>query len=120
MNYEEFREYMTIIKEKREAISSKGVIDWDVIDPEQIDAQDHCKVAGLQLADVVTSAIHHAVEPDGFGNFEQSYAEALRERFPKGPSGSILDFGIVPIPPLHKKPPLAPEQLAFFQSFAKR
>lgn len=95
-------------------------IDWDVIDPERIDAKDHGSIAGLQLADVVTSAIHHAVEPDGFGNFEQSYAQALRGRLLRGPNGLIINFGITPIPPLHKKPPLTPEQLAFFQSFAKK
>ena len=119
MNYEEFREYMTLIREGREVIPSKGIIDWDVIDPERIDAKDHGSVAGLQLADVATSAVHHAVEPDGFGNFEQSYAEALRGRFLRGPNGLVLGFGIVPMPGLHKNPPLTGEQLAFFQSLAK-
>ena len=104
MHYDAFKEYMTLIKEGREVIPSKGIIDWDVIDPDRIEAQDHGSRAGLQLADVVTSAIHLAVEPDGFGNYESGYANALRRRVLKGPDGVALGFGIVPMPNLHKSP----------------
>ena len=119
MQYDEFREYMTLIKEGREVISSRGVIDWDVIDPERIEAQDHGSRAGLQIADVVTSAIHLAVEPDGFGNYETSYADALRKRVLRGPDGIALDFGVVPMPKLSKSP-LSAEQRAFFESWTKK
>ena len=120
MKYDEFCEYMTLIKEGREVISSPGVIDWDVVDPARIDAADHGSRAGLQIADVATSGIHLAVEPDGFGNCEPAYAEVLRTRVLKGPNDEVLNFGIVPIPALHKNPPLSEAQKAFFESWRKK
>lgn len=120
MKYDEFQEYMTLIREGREVIRSPGVIDWDVVDPDRIEAADHGSRAGLQIADVTTSALHLAAEPDPFGNCETSYAEILRPRVLKAASGEALNFGIVPMPALHKSPPLNAAQRVFFESWRKK
>jgi len=118
MNYTEFREYLTLIKENKEVINSPGKIDWDVIDPDNIQAMDHDKRAGLQLADIATSAIFKAVEPNRFEVCESSYANELRNVIFKHPvNKSALDYGIIHIPRIKQNTPLNAEQKAFFNSW---
>jgi len=98
--------------------NSPGKIDWDVIDPDNIQAMDHDKRAGLQLADIATSAIFKAVEPNRFEVCESSYANELRNVIFKHPvNKSALDYGIIHIPRIKQNTPLNAEQKAFFNSW---
>src|SRR5690606_12124186 len=54
MNYNDFRDYLTRLKNKGREGSS---IHWPVIDISAVDAQDHSRNASLQLADIVASSI---------------------------------------------------------------
>jgi len=60
MSYGDFRDYLDRLK--------GGIMDtsvhWPVIDIEGIEAQDHSRRAGLQLADVGASAFAAGLEPD--------------------------------------------------------
>jgi soluble P-type ATPase len=64
MAYEEFRAYLYRLRDQ------KTRIHWDAIDIDGIEAHDHSRIAALQIADVVTSAIAAGMEPDKFGNCE--------------------------------------------------
>lgn len=122
MNYDEFRSYLQLIKDGKEIIYSPGKIDWDVIDPARVDAQDHSVRAGLQLADISTSAIFHAVEPNPFGFTETGYADELRrvilrQEFKDGTKSPRYNCGITHIPNLSPNSPLSSEQRSFFDSW---
>ena len=117
MSYDEFREYMMLIRDGKEIKYSPGRIDWDVIDPDRIEALDHVSRAGLQLADIATSAFFKAVEPNNFGMFERSYADLLRPRILKMPGKSPYDCGITHVPRIDGRSPLSDEQRLFFESW---
>jgi hypothetical protein len=53
-------------------------IHWPVIDVEGIEALDHSRRAGLQIADAIASAFASGIEPNLYGNCEPRYAEILR------------------------------------------
>lgn len=115
MNYEEFRDYMRLIKDGKEVLYSPGKMDWDVIDPDRIDALDHKRRAGLQIADVVTSAMFHAVEPGPYGFTEPAYAEELSNRVLRHyQTGKVYNVGVTHMPRLTPDAPLTDEQRAFF------
>jgi hypothetical protein len=120
MNYDGVKDYLRLIKEGREKRYSPGRIDWDVIDPDMIDVQPHAKLAGLQFADVATSAFWRALEPTEFGHCEPRYANELRKRVIADGRGDQLGVGIIPIPKQHSEASLTDEQLAFLQSWKKR
>lgn len=93
-----------------------------MIDPDRIEAQDHDRRAGLQIADISTSALFKAVEPNGFGICEQSYANDLRRivmRRPtqNGSNGPAFGFGVTHVPTISAKSPLTDDQRAFFESW---
>jgi hypothetical protein len=119
MNYDDFRAYLELIKDGREVRYSPGRIDWDVIDPNRIEALDHSKRAGLQIADVATSSFFHAVEPDVFGNHERTYADLLRPRVIHMPRAPVYDCGVTHIPKLKRNSPLNDAQRQFFDSWTK-
>lgn len=75
MSYPEFKLYMTKLKE-----AGKSKAHWPLIDIEAIEAKDHSRDAGLQLADCGASATASAFECDKFGNVESQYLHTLRER----------------------------------------
>jgi hypothetical protein len=74
MSYEDFRKYLLHLKNGHEETS----VHWPVIDIDGIDAQDHSRRAGLQIADIGASAFSAGLEMDKYGNCESRYAEALR------------------------------------------
>ena len=74
MSYEGFRDYLYRLKADPEVS-----IRWPLVDIDSIDAQDHSRVAGLQLADFGVSAIAQMIERDRFGQTENGYAETLRK-----------------------------------------
>jgi len=117
-DYQSMKEYLLLIKEGRELIKHGRSAYWDVLDIESIKVENHSKWAGLQIADVVTSAVFCAVEPNYYGNCEPRYALELADRFGTN-NNHIIDNGITPIPPLSKNP-LNQQQREFFQEVQRR
>lgn len=72
MSYPDFTAYLRLLKNQDTSIY------WPVIDLESIRAQDHSRLAGLQIADCGAKAITDALEPDKFGNVERQYLEILK------------------------------------------
>lgn len=70
--YEHFKAILNVVKQ-----NSLLPIYWPTIDDQNIIARDHSTMAGLQLADIVASAVFRLVEMDRFGNVESSYVKAL-------------------------------------------
>lgn len=75
LSYEGFRDYLTKLRQANDP----GIqINWPVIDISGIEAMDHSKRAGLQIADIVACSMTAGLEPDLYGNCEARYAELLR------------------------------------------
>lgn len=75
LSYEDFRAYLVKLKESKDTSIQ---INWSVIDIDGIEAQDHSKKAGLQIADIIASSITAGVEQDFYGNCEPRYAQTLK------------------------------------------
>jgi hypothetical protein len=116
MDYNDFQDYLIYLKDLQFRNGSRHPIHWDYLDIDAIEAQDHSRLAGLQLADIAASSFHRAVEPNGFGHFETRYAQILRPRVYKSPMGIWLNSGVKPIPSLSEMQ-LSAEQLEFFKSW---
>lgn len=115
-DYEVMQEYFQLIKDGKEVMPSVGVIDWSVFDPSRIRVENHAVRAGLQLADVVTSATFAAFEPGTYGYCEESYCGILRQRYIRNRAGSALNCGLTLLPPLRKNP-MPAKQRAFAATF---
>jgi hypothetical protein len=112
MSYADFRSY---IDRLRRVEDQEINIHWPVIKTENIDAQDHSRIAGLQLVDVVASAFAGGFEPDRYGNCESRYAEILKP-IVYNRRGNYLGYGVKVVP----KPdttPLSKEQLRTLNLF---
>lgn len=72
MSYEDFRGYLRTLKDMRTTIV------WPSIDIDAVDAQDHSRNAGLQLADSIASGMASGLEMNEFGNCECRYGEILK------------------------------------------
>lgn len=114
-DYDVMREYLQFLKDGKEVMPSIGRIDWSVFDPERIRVENHAVRAGLQLADVITSATYAAFEPGLYGHCEEGYCDALRARYIRHRK-SALNCGITLIPPLSKNP-MPDKQAAFAATF---
>lgn len=90
LSYEAFRAYLLKLKSFNDPAIR---INWPVIDINDIEAQDHGKRAGLQIADIVASSITSGVEPDFYGNCELKYAEALKPVI-YSRRGNYLSYGV--------------------------
>ncbi len=75
MSYQEVRNYLDLLKANP---AHQCKIHWPAIDPQQVKAIPHTKIAGLQAADAVASAIYSAVQPNRFGQVEPSYVKELK------------------------------------------
>ena len=72
-------------------------IDWSILDPSDILVENHSKRAGLQIADIVTSAFWHALEPNIYGFCEQRYAREVALKLIRA-EGQRLGTGLTIIP----------------------
>jgi Protein of unknown function (DUF3800) len=117
-DYQAMYDYMCLMRDGKERMQPMGWINWDAFSPDDIVVEAHAKWAGLQIADAVTSAFFHAVEPNGYGNFEQGYADALASCI-IADRGLKLGFGITPVPSLEKCQP-DPLQREFFLKFREK
>lgn len=94
MSYGDFRDYLERLRARDDT-----TIHWPVIDIEGIEAQDHSRWAGLQLADIGASAFAAALEVDKYGNCEPRYAETLKPRVYQR-KGNYLSYGLKLVPSL--------------------
>jgi hypothetical protein len=116
-DYDVMREYLQLIKDGKEVFPSIGRIDWSVFDPKDIRVENHAVRAGLQLADVVTSATYAAFEPSTYGYCEEGYCHTLRRKYIRS-QGRALNCGLTLIPPLSKSP-MPDKQKVFAAAFAE-
>jgi len=89
MSYQAVREYLSKLK----ANPADVRIDWNVIDPNQVVAVAHEKLAGLQAADATASSTYYAVNLNRFGQTEAAYATSLLPTFYRH-GGQLRDYGI--------------------------
>lgn len=116
MDYEDFRQYMTHLRDLQTAKGGWYKVDWDCVELDTIQALDHPNRAGLQIADVVASSFFKAVEPNRFGDYEARYAENLRPRVIPDDNGRKLNFGVTPVPTTSQLPETTP-QMDFLRSW---
>lgn len=96
-DYSIMRDYLFLMRDGKEKIRPTRSIDWSILNPEDIKVENHSKRAGLQLADVVTSATYASLEPNLYGDVETRYATMLSRRFIKE-NGFIANCGVTIVP----------------------
>lgn len=96
-DYQAMREYFEFMRAGKEKLVPKRSIDWRVFDPVNIRVENHSVRAGLQIADVVTSATFSALEPDIFGNTEPRYSLCMKQRYLRQ-NGKIANNRLTLIP----------------------
>jgi hypothetical protein len=92
LSYNGFKDYL-----KRLRDSHDTAIHWPVIAIDDVAAQDHSRVAALQIADCGVSAIAAAIEPDPYGNVEHSYIHELAGNI-YNRRGNYLSYGLKTLP----------------------
>ena len=96
-DYSVMRDYLFLMRDGKEKLPPVRSIDWSVLNPEDIKVENHSKRAGLQLADVVTSATYAGLEPNLYGDVETRYARSLARRFLKE-NGLLSNCGVTVVP----------------------
>lgn len=96
-DYEVMRDYLFLMRDGREKVRPVRSIDWSALNPEDVKVEDHPNRAGLQIADVATSAVYNALEPNLYGDTKSRYAELLKPRLLKYKS-RIENCGITIVP----------------------
>lgn len=90
MSYPDFQDYLSKLQAKDDpAIQIK----WSVIDIPGVEAHDHSRVAGLQIADIIASGITAGVEPNNYGNCELRYADIIKPNI-YARRGNYLSYGM--------------------------
>lgn len=110
MSYEDFQAYLRKLKDEQET-----EIHWPAIDIEAVDAQDHSRNAGLQIADCLASSTSSGVEHNAYGNCERRYAEVLKPKI-YSYNNNYLSYGMKIVPKLENAA-LSEEQKRFFELF---
>jgi len=113
MNYQDFRDYIQHLRNKDDP---EIQIHWPVIDIEGIEAWDHGARLGLQLADLATSGLTAALEPDFYGNVEPRFARTLKPRV-YNRNGNYMSYGTKMVPPADNLE-LTEQQQEFVQIFS--
>ena len=116
-DYHAMREYLMLMRDGKEKVAPVRSIDWSVFSPDDIWVENHSRWAGLQLADVATSAVFNALEPNFYGKYEPRYALTLAKRF-LSRRKTIIDSGLTLIPRLSNCP-LDSEQRGFVDELKK-
>ena len=112
-DYQVMRDYLQLIKDGRDKIKTPRRTNWRDLDIDGIAVENHSKRAGLQLADCVTSAFFHAVEPNRYGNIEPAYATLLIPKLVSKSEGLSIAGG-------YNKCRPSDEQRAFLQACWKK
>jgi hypothetical protein len=114
LQYQDFRKYMSRLKDRGD---NEIQINWPVIDIDSIEALDHDRRAGLQIADIVASCMSAGLEPNLYGGCERRYAEILRPVLYQK-NGNFLSYGVKLVPRIENIP-LTSEQRSFIDLFRK-
>jgi hypothetical protein len=114
-DYTKMTNYLRLLRDDRQLYPTPGKIQWDVLNPNDLEVLNHSKRSGLQFADCITSAFYAGVEPNFFGNHEPRYANTLRGNLIRK-RGNALNHGVIPVPHFAKCD-ASPDQTAFFLSF---
>jgi hypothetical protein len=107
-DYEVMRDYLFLMRDDREKLVPKRSINWSALNPEDVRVEDHSNRAGLQIADVATSATHNALETNIYGDTEPRYATLLRNRFLRE-NGRVSNCGLTIVPYSTSIPKIAKE-----------
>ncbi len=99
-DYQAMRDYLFLLRDGKEKLMPRRSIDWRALNPEDIMVENHSKRAGLQLADVVTSATFKAFEPNSYGFVEPRYGICLRKRFIRE-NNKVFNGGLKIVPNSH-------------------
>lgn len=91
MSYDDLRAYLRTLRAQSDARDVR--IDWDIIDPEMVQAVNHDQLAGLQIADAVASGIYYAVSLSQYGEAESRYLELLAPTVYRH-RGSAFGYGL--------------------------
>ena len=91
MSYDELRNYLHTLKAKSDPFNV--TIDWSVINPDTVQAINHEKLMGLQLADAVASSLYYAVNVNRYGDTEPRYQAILHPTFYRY-KGTALGYGL--------------------------
>ena len=67
---------------------------WSALDPRGGRIDQPIRVEGLQLADLVASAVFRAFEPDEYGNTEDRYLRQMSTRLYRRPERPITSYGL--------------------------
>lgn len=110
LSYDDFRDYL------RRLQSQQTSIYWPAIDINGIDAQDHSRLAGLQLADIIASSMASGLEANEYGNCESRYAEVLKPITYYATSKNYFSYGVKLVPNLSQQT-LTAEQTRFINIF---
>jgi hypothetical protein len=102
-DYQAMREYFEFMRDGKEKMKPVRSINWNVFEPSNIRVENHSIRAGLQIADVVTSATYNALEPDRYGKTEPRYSIAMKSRY-LTQKKVIANHGIMLVPPPWKSP----------------
>lgn len=116
-DYGQMRGYLAYLRDGRERVPPVREIDWGILDPADISVENHAKWAGLQIADLFTSATFAALEANRYGNLEPRYALTLGQRFLQR-DGRVLNCGLT-IVPAPERWPLTEDQLQFLSDLEK-
>lgn len=118
MNYQAMRDYLILMRDGRELIRPIRSINWNVLNIDEVEVENHSKRAGLQLADCATSAFFAGLEPNGYGFTEPRYGISLRTKLLRQNS-EVLNCGLTPVPSIVASRPNADQQ-AFFTACRER
>lgn len=72
MSYDELRKYLHQLKG-----DDTVRIVWNVVDPDLVRAINHDQLAGLQLADAVSTSVFYAVHKNQYNEVEESYLKLI-------------------------------------------
>ncbi|WP_281801942.1 DUF3800 domain-containing protein [Methylocystis echinoides] len=97
-DYQTMKDYLILMRDGLEVMRPVRSIRWNVLDVENIVVENHSRWAGLQIADVITSAFFLGVEPNAYGNYEHSYGKILRARLLQDHRSNCLNSGFTPVP----------------------
>lgn len=110
LSYGGFKEYLVALRYHKQT-----TVHWPSIDIESIEATDHSKLAGLQIADCGVSAAAAAIEQDRYGNVEGSYLYEISSNLYRR-KGEVMSYGLKFLPNIDKLP-LSPQQRAIFDRY---
>jgi hypothetical protein len=117
-DYQVMQKYFELMRDGREVMKPARSIDWTIFNPSNIRVENHSVRAGLQIADLATSATCAGLEPNEYGNVEPRYALSLKPRYLRERK-RILNCGLTLIPPIGSCP-LSLEQTAFIEALNSR